>query len=259
MLLNKIKEEEEGYIIEYNIPFTGIMVVQSLPSYETQTGKELYDDIIDRHCERLGYNSFFRNPYSKEEFKDVLNQIIDAILNKKHYWIIHLEMHGSENGNGLVLASGELVTWEELGRYCRPINIHLHNTLVITLAACNGINFYNAADFTKPAPFGIIVGPKQNIYNSDLLRDFTNFYDLLLCKFDLAPAIETLNIHDDGCKYSVLSAGLLFLKLRELAEAHPFNYSHLNRPQKREKMKDENHPLSGERYWTKLRKIFLME
>lgn len=234
-------------------------MIQSLPENEPATGQELYNDIVSRYSEMKGFQSYYHEVYGRDEFFRLLEGIVDAVLNKKHFPILHFEIHGASNGTGFVLASHELVTWEEFAIYCRRINVYLKNELMISLATCNGIKLYKAVDFREPAPFWGIVGPKRTAYNRDLLRDFSKFYDLLISTSDIGSAVETLNLFDDGCIYALITSELLFDELKEYSLKFPLSYAHLSRQQRRLKRSDKNHPLSGELYWNHQKRKFLMQ
>lgn len=248
----------DSILIEVNMRFTGVFVIQSLPVGEPTTGLELYNDIVSRYSEMKGFDSNYKEAYGREDFFLLLDRVVDAVLNKRHFPILHFEIHGAESGLGFVLASNELVTWKEFAGYCRQINVHLKNELMISLATCNGIQLYNAVDFRKPAPFWGIVGPKQTANNGELLRDFSQFYDLLISTKDIGAAVATLNLLDDGCVYGFLTSELLFDELKEYSLEVPISYAHLTRQQRRKYMKDKNHPLSGEMYWKYQKQKFLM-
>jgi hypothetical protein len=60
---------------------------------------------------------------------------------------LHFEMHGCREG--LMLNSGELLSWEELYQYFVLINSRLQNQLFVSLATCFGAYIINSVDPTK--------------------------------------------------------------------------------------------------------------
>ena len=89
--------------------FNKIYVVESLQN-ERQTGKELYDDIINR---RSYYHSALDTEYvqvpSLKDWSFTIKRIIQEVKDNQVIPILHLELHGGSNHDGLVLAKGDLI------------------------------------------------------------------------------------------------------------------------------------------------------
>jgi len=47
------------------LKYNGVVVIQSLPDNELQTGTELYDAIVSRRCTLAGKAAYFYNPSTK--------------------------------------------------------------------------------------------------------------------------------------------------------------------------------------------------
>ncbi|MGY0035855.1 hypothetical protein [Pedobacter sp. NJ-S-72] len=80
-----MKEDAPAFRLKYN----GIVVIQSLPDDENQTGTMLYDDIIARRCDQNGHGKYFYNPTSKNDLIEVLNTICNNVLNDDLLPILH--------------------------------------------------------------------------------------------------------------------------------------------------------------------------
>jgi hypothetical protein len=117
-----------------------IIVIQSLKDNEVQTGINLYNDIIKRQIERL--KSLISHEFYNVKEKEKLFEILKYVNAQAPYFpkgiLIHLEMHGSKNLDGLVLSSDTIIEWSELVEYFRLINISSCNQLYITMATCFG-------------------------------------------------------------------------------------------------------------------------
>lgn len=242
----------EFYKVKYNLTYNCVIVIQSLFNNERATGKELYEDIISRRCDKNGLLSYYKEINTRQDFFTQMHYITDAVINRGHYPLIHFEIHGNEKG--FRLNSGEDVLWEELTDYCRRINVYLKNGLSISLGTCKGASMYSIIDIRKPAPFWAIIGPKFNIYNYEVIRDFSQFYDILLDDGNLDRALESLNLPYDDYKYAIISSETIFDMVSDLAEENAkdesklFNslksqtkqeYPHLNRNQRRQKLKSD--------------------
>lgn len=104
--------------------------------------------------------------------------------------ILHLEMHGEENQRGVVLNSGELMTWLELGDRLRNINIATHNNLMVTMATCYGGWLLQTISPLLQAPMYFMLGSmnKEGENENDLLEAYTVFYETLFDTFQIGDA-----------------------------------------------------------------------
>lgn len=224
-----------------NLEVSIIVIVQSLPIHERQTGTELYDDIIIRLCYRRNLQCGLIDIENKEQFLALGNFLFQQFRTEKLRPIIHFEIHGDEDG--LELANGERVSWAEVGRVTRPINAFLKNQLFITFATCKGI--YNAKGVANPtilAPFWGFVAPKTDINTGEIIEDFTVFYECLLTEWNLDKAVMLLNAGNPNSPYALVTAELIFNSaIKEYFEIHPLDKQAMFKrmsPQMKEK-----HPL----------------
>lgn len=192
-----------------DLEISGVIVIQSLPDNEPQTGRLLYDDIIKRLCHYRNMHSGIIDVKSKEQFQTLAASLADAYETNRLLPLLHFEIHGNEQG--LVLSNKELVTWAEVGTFTRSINILLRNKLFITLATCKGAFILKSiASSSMLAPFWGMVGPKDVIYHYELVEDFSAFYAELLTNFDLQQAIDTLNSSNLRTPYILMTAEAIF-------------------------------------------------
>lgn len=256
----------------FKLKFNGIIVIQSLPDDEKQTGKLLYDDIIARRCDLTGHGRYFYNPSSKNDLIEVLNIICNNVLHDDLLPILHFEMHGSEHGLGL--KNGDHVFWKELQKYCRVINIKTKNQLIITLATCWGSSIWEMIDIGVPAPYWGYIGPREKIGVGDLMLDFGEFYDCLLTEQSLDKALERLVENGNRQKYIYLHCKGIFeyhiennykrtainkhATFKRLVGQTKDQYPGMNRAERRKRLKYNLGEFSRERFMANMKKTFLM-
>src|SRR3569833_2144336 len=147
-----------------NFGFFLIYVIESLSTYETATGSALYPAIISRWTSQNPYlKSDLLTVNTKEEFISTLSDIErTASSPSQDIPFLHLEIHGRKEG--LVLASGELVSWLELADSLRWINIKTKHNLLISMATCHGAFLFSAVLPSHTAPCFAFIGSWEQLY-----------------------------------------------------------------------------------------------
>ena len=172
--------------------FNKIYVIESLQD-ERQTGKELYDDIINR---RSYYHSALDTEYvqvpSLEDWSFTIKRIIQEVKDNRVIPILHLELHGSSNHDGLVLAKGDLIPWSDFVLDMRRINIETQNNLFITMGVCFGMEILYHTSLEEPSPFWGIIGSLYALQNDDIYIRYYEFYDEFLQSFDITRSLQCL-------------------------------------------------------------------
>ena len=192
-----------------DIQLNGVIVIQSLPSTERQTGRELLDDTISRLCHKSQMHSGIINIKSKAEFLQIGDVLVDDFRRIKLQPFLHFEIHGDEQG--FMLANGEHVDWETVGHVMRTLNTVLKNNLFISLATCKGAFIVRGvANLLELAAFWGMVGPRDEIFFDEVIEDFTTFYTEFLTNFDLQKAVTALNNSNPRINYVVMTAEVIF-------------------------------------------------
>jgi hypothetical protein len=108
--------------------------------------------------------------------------------------MLHLEIHGHINREGLVLASGEFLSWLDIAPHIRELNVAVRNSIVLVLGVCSGAFALTAAANSpfEPSPFYGLVGPDRPIPGALLPDGFEAFYSTLLDTRDFVPAVDIL-------------------------------------------------------------------
>ena len=198
--------------------FNRIYVIESLDeSKEKLTGKELYDDLL--RWKEFTYNGKLKTELlqvkNKQHFLDALNDIKEECVIGGHHPILHFEVHGNEMKDGLIVQSGEIITWDELRNYLVDLNYHIGNNLFLTLAVCHGAHLMQIMRIDKPAPFCGFIGSFETIYSSDLLISYNEFYQEFLSSLKLDIAFKRLTEANPSIPstYRFISAQDIFRKI----------------------------------------------
>lgn len=198
------------------IRFNRIYVIESLPDGEEKTGTELHNDLLRLQGLKYdGFESSLLEPKDKAEWNTVMNVVLDDTKNKGVSPILHFEIHGSADKTGLVLASRELVTWQELRAILEAINIASQMNLFVTLAVCHGAYLLTQYHLNQRAFCYGILGSFDVLRVSDLKIRFHEFYQELFESFDIPKAYQRLLIANPGVQtdYECVSALELFFKV----------------------------------------------
>lgn len=195
------------------ILFNRIYIIESLGSNDRKTGTELYDDLL--RWKGITYPDFeavLKTPTTKNEFISLFDSILDDCVNNGVSPIIHFEIHGASNQSGLVLTSGEFVSWDILCDKLRPINHLLKNGLFITMGVCHGCYFMEKENVEKPAVFQGIIASFDELYDFDIYIQFYAFYEELFTSFDINLAYKKLIDANPtaSVNYACYSAELIF-------------------------------------------------
>ncbi len=193
--------------------FNKLWVIESLPAGDLKTGQNLVDNhLAQAKLRQPDLKVAFEQPDTKERLWRLLEAIRDQARGDGLYPMIHFECHGCPDGLGV--ASGEMVTWNDLRTTLIEINHACRLNLVIVLAACNGAHLIKVATKLDRAPFWAIIGPEVEVTAGAVERDFGAFYSTFFETLDGDAAIAALNrgVTDSSRQYHFLSAAGLFVR-----------------------------------------------
>lgn len=193
--------------------FNKLWVIESLPEGDLMTGTALVENHLEAVANRNSDLHFaFKKPRTKSELIELLHKVRDEALSEKLYPMLHFECHGCPDGLGV--ASGELVEWDELREILIEINQASQLNLVVVLAACNGVHLIKVSTKMDRAPFWAIIGPENEITAGEAQNDFATFYNSFFQCLDGDAAINALNggVERQDRKYHFLSAQGLFAR-----------------------------------------------
>lgn len=171
--------------------FNKLWVIESLPAGELRTGKNLFDNQLDKANKAQSELVVgFAAPRTKSELFDVLEEIRLEALNGM-YPMIHFESHGCEDG--LKTASGELIEWIDIRDILVEINRGTKLNLMVVVAACNGAHLIKVSTKLDVAPFWAIIGPEVKVTAGHIQDSFGHFYESFFSDFDATKALSILN------------------------------------------------------------------
>lgn len=195
--------------------FNKIYVIESLFENDKKTGKELYDDLL--RYQPLKFSSLkveYCKVNNKNEWDLLMNDIINECKTNDIYPILHLEIHGLDDGSGLKLNSEENLDYKYIANQFREINLLSNFNLFITLAVCKGLFLLKHTEVLKPMPFCALLGSFEKILENELYLRFYEFYDELFVSFDLTKAFKRLTEANDIVpnSYDFIHIDDLFIK-----------------------------------------------
>jgi len=200
--------------------FNKIIIIDSIPIGEVPTANDLFYD-------NLKWKVLFENCPSIErvelshkiEFLNRLDTICRECVEEGIKPIIHLEMHGNEDG--LVLSSGDCISWEEILPRLRVINAASKNNLTLVIAACYSARLFDLVPVHKHAPFWALVAPLHEVFPDDV-RQFSTFYEELLREPNFPLCVDRMNakILDPMSRFRAYNSEDLFNKVWLIYEGH---------------------------------------
>ncbi|MFZ2658122.1 MAG: hypothetical protein WAX69_24530 [Victivallales bacterium] len=168
---------EHGLKIETVVRFSHIYVIQSLGQAEFHSGRQLYDKVLKKQAESLGWlNVVYREIDTATQLFDLLEEIAENAKNKKEMPLLHFETHGSKEGLTL---TEEYVSYIKLLPDLRKINVLTCNNLFIIVAACQGAYLRDILipSLGEESPFWGVCGPSDELNGQILLEGYSAFYE----------------------------------------------------------------------------------
>lgn len=179
-----------GYrFMRLRLEFNEIVIIESLPQADRQTGTELY--------EYLRSNDLAVSLLSATTAAEFLSTLGDiASHSESDGWtpFIHFELHGDAAQSSFVTASCERVAWAEVAAPLRRINIAVRNSLCVAMAVCSGAFVTSAVvhDPFEPAPFYWLIAPVAPVGEFFLRIGFRQFYTQLIATGQSMDAVDSL-------------------------------------------------------------------
>lgn len=198
-----------------NFRFNTIYVIESLKDDEPKTGYDIWHDLLQympyKHPELKVH---YKPINSLSEWDDLMKEILVDVKVNSNIPILHLEIHGEENGKGLVFNNGQLASREHVGDQLRAINIATVCNLMLTLGVCKGLYLLFNMHLDKPMPFIGAVGSFDDLHSGDIILRYTDFYETLFETFDVGKAYISLTNSNTGfpCTYRFIPADELYYK-----------------------------------------------
>jgi hypothetical protein len=214
-------------------PINTIVVIESLPDNDRQTGTELYRDIIKRYAEYYGNKiaSHYFNGKTKNQFLAGLDFIVHNCPYMNLGIALHIEAHGLGDTTGLYLADGSSVSWEELKPKLIKVNVQSDNQLYVTMATCFGRYLHEAIDIKLQSPFSGYISASKEVYVKEILEDYSPFFEELLKTGDILEAFKVLDSRKSNFIYKDVETmfnGILLDWLKNMRENKEFRDEFIN-------------------------------
>ena len=161
----------------------GIEIIDSLKPGERQTAKTLHAH-LEPICRAKSANATCGYTYARGP-EDVISAIVsirDNVLRTGQFPILHIEAHGCPEG--IELASGDGLTWEQLRPYLSALNCATKVSLVVMMAACKGACLDSLFLLGERAPMLAMLAPLRDIDDGPLERAMIAFYTGAFIKGD---------------------------------------------------------------------------
>ncbi|GAB1369943.1 hypothetical protein MASR1M45_00010 [Candidatus Kapaibacterium sp.] len=167
--------------------FNKILVIESLREEDMHTGQQLYSDTLENLCKQNDIASEIILVGTRQELLTALIGVQADCPNGVKP-ILHFEVHGSEDRNGLILQPpNELVTWAELKKLTKDINDYCNNNLTIVMAVCYGFEAIKEVNILESTPYYALIGPVESVSAGFICDKFPSFYKII---------VENLNLND---------------------------------------------------------------
>lgn len=186
---------------ETNSTFDSIIIIESLPVEESQTGLCLQREVLYTECVLNSTALSYFNCNDRQQFfmffkklEDNLSLHDNSIIGGgAECPILHFEIHGTFDKSGLVLKNNENINWLEFNECCRRINKMTKNNLIVVLAVCNGYYSAQKAILTQLTPYYALIAPPDIIYVNEIKKIFPRFYRTIFSSGDLMLAFKKVN------------------------------------------------------------------
>ncbi|MEP6726879.1 MAG: hypothetical protein ABJC98_13760 [Bacteroidota bacterium] len=177
------------------IKFSCIYIIESFPSHDPPSGKNLY-----KHIEALlpkipGMGLTLFDVDSKKGFIDAIAEIERRLDKRGITPYIHFDMHGMEEG--LAFKNDEWISWAEIRPLLVGINFKTKKSLFVSLASCHGGYMVVAVSPIEKAPFYGYIGYAKEISFKQADTDWYNYFTQLFLTKDFYEAVKALNKDND--------------------------------------------------------------
>jgi hypothetical protein len=107
--------------------------------------------------------------------------------------VLHIEVHGTTDHQGIAFSSGDDCLWSDVKPYLISINQASRLNLLIVFSLCYGAYFSEHLVPPDRAPCWGLIGPTKEVKGSYLLESFSSFYKEIFQTGDGNKAIRELN------------------------------------------------------------------
>jgi hypothetical protein len=171
--------------------FNAVHLIESLPQGEGHPARLLHEDTLKwKEFRHPGFTSRFSEVASAADLEHCLAGIHADVAANDVFPLLHLDMHGSEQG--VQLRNGDFITWSELKPLLQRINVMMCNNLLVMMSTCNGWYISKTLSLIDRAPVFGIIGCKRRFTFAEGRQAFTAFYEKLLTTDSIEDMLASL-------------------------------------------------------------------
>jgi hypothetical protein len=196
-----------------NIRFARFVILDSTPQGQAQNGVQLFqalEPLLQSLPDPLPIER--TEIPTRSSLNDAIHKVMNTAVRTDRIPLLHIECHG--NDDGIALANGDFVYWDELCEHLTRLNITTRLNLFVSIAACLGAYLISQFVPTQRAPVSACLSITKKAYPDELFRGFFAFYRSLLTTLDGDAALRELkrvNVAEDQSFY--LGEAMDFFKL----------------------------------------------
>lgn len=154
---------------------TSVVVIDMLPEGERGMARRLDEHLGTLHrCGQSELPVSLVRVDSRSTFFHVMGEIAERCEEGTEAPILHFEAHGSPIG--IACPEGETIEWSEVAKAITPINRASGHNLIIVMSTCYGFWLRSALRINAPAPFAILVAPKDEVTVAEIELPTERFY-----------------------------------------------------------------------------------
>ncbi len=195
--------------------FNTLYIIESLKEGETKTGQNLYNEMCALKAAQSEFAVLdlrYIPIYSAKEWDECMENIKTECEQQKVLPIIHLEIHGDEDG--LEFTNYECKNVDEICEQFRQINRITGCNLFVTLGVCKGLYVLFGIHMKDLMPYCGAIGSFDELEDTDIEIRYTEFYRTLFTTFDIYKAYKNLMTvdSDEEPKYRYIPIDEIFYK-----------------------------------------------
>jgi len=150
-----------------------IHIIESPNERDLESGR-CEGRVLSEMLRLIGIEFEYRMVRTMQDWEEALTEFTVLIKGKNRAPLLHISMHGNEDG--LALTDGSMITPDELGNQFRRVKTALNGKLITCLSACSG--FFPAAYACRgDVPFGMLLAaPTRQVRWDEAALWFCVFY-----------------------------------------------------------------------------------
>lgn len=176
-----------------DITFNAVCIVESLPSKEVPTGRILHDYIQTQLADgNLPVTPLYSACSGVHDFRGIVASLIEKVSRNGLLPILHIEAHGSPS-EGLYLADGSFLSWQDFCDLITPLNRATRFRLVVVIAACYGADLLSGVRLSAAAPCFAFIAPSDEIDPGEVMNRFRTLYRTMFVTLDAHATFQAMN------------------------------------------------------------------